>query len=168
MLAVLAAPALNEMGVPILAAHMIIFWYSQDANVTPPVCLAGYAGAGIANSDPMKTGMAAWKLSKGLYLIPLLFAYRPEILFTSGVLPALLITAFGIIGLLAGVAALDGFFVISLSMVWRVLMVGVSVSIFWPSRVFSFIGTGIFLCFLAYLLYKKKLQSSALQVSEEV
>ena len=52
MLAVLAAPALLELGVPLLAGHLIIFWYSQDANVTPPVCLAGYAAAGIAGSIP--------------------------------------------------------------------------------------------------------------------
>ena len=56
---------------------MIIFWYSQDANVTPPVCLAAYAASGIAGSKPMETGITSWKLAKGLYIIPLLFAYTP-------------------------------------------------------------------------------------------
>lgn len=61
----------------LLSAHLIIFWLSQDSNVTPPVCLAAFAAAGIAGTRPMATGMTSWKVSKGLYLVPLLFAYSP-------------------------------------------------------------------------------------------
>ncbi|MGH1472440.1 MAG: TRAP transporter permease [Cellvibrionaceae bacterium] len=61
----------------LLSAHLIIFWLSQDSNVTPPVCLAAFAAAGIAGTKPMATGITAWKVSKGLYLVPLLFAYSP-------------------------------------------------------------------------------------------
>ena len=63
----------------LLSAHLIIFWLSQDSNVTPPVCLASFAAAGIAGTRPMATGMTSWKLAKGLYLVPLLFAYSPII-----------------------------------------------------------------------------------------
>jgi TRAP transporter 4TM/12TM fusion protein len=63
----------------LLSAHLIIFWLSQDSNVTPPVCLASFAAAGIAGTKPMATGITSWKLAKGLYLIPLLFAYSPII-----------------------------------------------------------------------------------------
>jgi TRAP-type uncharacterized transport system fused permease subunit len=77
VLATLAGPALMDMGVPVLVAHMIVFWYSQDSNVTPPVSLASFAGAGIAKADPMRTAFASWKLAKGLYIIPLVMAYRP-------------------------------------------------------------------------------------------
>lgn len=63
----------------LLSAHLIIFWLSQDSNITPPVCLAAFAAAGVAGTKPMATGMTAWKVSKGLYLIPLLFAYSPLI-----------------------------------------------------------------------------------------
>ncbi|RLC21783.1 MAG: TRAP transporter permease, partial [Deltaproteobacteria bacterium] len=70
VLATLAGPALLDMGVPIMVAHMIVFWYSQDANVTPPVSLASFAGAGIAGANPMKTALVSWKLAKGLYIIP--------------------------------------------------------------------------------------------------
>ena len=62
-----------------LSAHLIIFWLSQDSNVTPPVCLAAFAAAGVAGTRPMATGLTSWKLSKGLYLVPLLFAYSPLI-----------------------------------------------------------------------------------------
>lgn len=63
----------------LLSAHLIIFWLSQDSNVTPPVCLAAFAAAGIAGTRPMATGLTSWKVSKGLYLVPLLFAYSPLI-----------------------------------------------------------------------------------------
>ncbi|MDP2141853.1 MAG: TRAP transporter fused permease subunit [Gammaproteobacteria bacterium] len=61
----------------LLSAHLIIFWLSQDSNITPPVCLAAFAAAGIAGTKPMATGMTSWKLAKGLYLVPVLFAYSP-------------------------------------------------------------------------------------------
>ena len=63
----------------LLSAHLIIFWLSQDSNVTPPVCLASFAAAGIAGTPPMATGFTSWKVAKGLYLVPVLFAYSPLI-----------------------------------------------------------------------------------------
>lgn len=67
------------LGGMLLSAHLIIFWLSQDSNITPPVCLAAFAAAGIAGTKPMATGLTSWKLAKGLYLIPILFAYSPLI-----------------------------------------------------------------------------------------
>ena len=63
----------------LLSAHLIIFWLSQDSNVTPPVCLASFAAAGIAGTPPMATGFTSWMVAKGLYLVPVLFAYSPLI-----------------------------------------------------------------------------------------
>ena len=63
----------------LLIAHLIIFWLSQDSNVTPPVCLASFAAAGIAGTRPIATGLTSWKVAKGLYLVPVLFAYSPLI-----------------------------------------------------------------------------------------
>jgi len=67
----------EAMTVFLLTAHLIVFWLSQDSNVTPPVCLAAFTAAGIAGSKPMATGVEAWKIAKGLYVVPLLFAYTP-------------------------------------------------------------------------------------------
>ncbi|MBB4266168.1 TRAP transporter permease [Roseospira visakhapatnamensis] len=61
----------------LLGAHLIIFWLSQDSNVTPPVCLTAFAAGAIAGTRPLPTGMAAWKIAKGLYIVPVLFAYTP-------------------------------------------------------------------------------------------
>jgi TRAP-type uncharacterized transport system fused permease subunit len=78
--AVITVPALTDLGVALIAAHMIVYWFSQDSNITPPVCVAAYAGAAIAGSDPWKTGWTAFKFAKLLYVVPLLFAFTPEIL----------------------------------------------------------------------------------------
>ncbi len=64
----------------LLASHMIVYWFSQDSNITPPVCVAAYAGAAIAGSDPWKTGWTSFKFAKMLYLAPFLFAYSPALL----------------------------------------------------------------------------------------
>jgi len=75
--AVVAVPALTHLGVNELAAHMIVYWLSQDSNITPPVCIAAFAGATIAKANMWKTAFTAFKFAKFLYLGPLLFAYVP-------------------------------------------------------------------------------------------
>jgi TRAP transporter 4TM/12TM fusion protein len=75
LLAVMAAPALGDLGVPVLVAHMVIFWLSQSSNVTPPVALAAYASAGIAGARPLGAAVEAFKLAKGLFILPLLMVY---------------------------------------------------------------------------------------------
>lgn len=83
----------------LLGAHLIIFWLSQDSNVTPPVCLAAFAAAGVAGTSPMATGLSAWRFAKGLYLVPLLFAYTP--LVTGSWLERIEIFAWAALGLYA-------------------------------------------------------------------
>lgn len=75
--AVVAVPALTHLGVNELAAHMIVYWLSQDSNITPPVCIAAFAGATIAKANMWKTAFAAFKFAKFLYLGPFLFGYVP-------------------------------------------------------------------------------------------
>jgi TRAP-type uncharacterized transport system fused permease subunit len=79
IVAILAAPALEQLGLSLLVAHLIIFWVSQDANLTPPICIAAFAAASIADAKPMATGFESWKLGRGLYIVPLLMAYSPLI-----------------------------------------------------------------------------------------
>ncbi|MBW6508838.1 MAG: TRAP transporter fused permease subunit [Desulfuromonadales bacterium] len=86
IVAVLAVPALGAFGVAAIVAHQIVYWLSQDSNITPPVCVAAYAGAAIAGSDPWKTGWTAFKFAKMLYVMPVLFAFTPSILFQGKVI----------------------------------------------------------------------------------
>jgi TRAP transporter 4TM/12TM fusion protein len=75
--AVVAVPALTHLGVNEIASHMIVYWLSQDSNITPPVCIAAFAGATIAKANMWRTAFAAFKFAKFLYLGPFLFGYVP-------------------------------------------------------------------------------------------
>ena len=75
VLAVMAGPALQELGLALITAHMIIFWLAQTSNVTPPIALAAFAGAGVAGAPPMQAAFAAFKLSNALFVIPIMMAY---------------------------------------------------------------------------------------------
>jgi TRAP-type uncharacterized transport system fused permease subunit len=139
VVSVLAVPALMELGVAMIAAHMIVYWFSQDSNITPPVCVAAYAGAAIAGSDPWKTGWTSFKFAKLLYVMPILFAFSPAILLvgeTGEILTDLLvydvILAYvsGFIGTVAFSAATMGYLVRRTT--W------------WEWIIFAF---GTFLCF---------------------
>lgn len=91
----------------LLSAHLIIFWLSQDSNVTPPVCLTAFTAAAIAKTPPMSTGLQSWKIAKGLYLVPLLFAYTP--LIGGSWHEVLEIFLFALLGLYCFTAALQGY-----------------------------------------------------------
>ncbi|KQI71391.1 permease [Loktanella sp. 5RATIMAR09] len=134
VLIILVGPALTEQfGIPLLIAHLVVFWYSQDSNVTPPVALAGFAGAAIAGSKPMETSVQAWKYAKGLYLIPLFMVFNEEIIL-GGPLPLVLWSgAIAILGLTAFAAILEGFLWRPMPVWMRVLLLPGVVGLFWPS-----------------------------------
>jgi TRAP transporter 4TM/12TM fusion protein len=77
ILALLAVPGMHEIGIPLLAAHFCVFWYSQSSNVTPPVCMAAFAGASLASAHPYSTGFHAMRFSAYLYVMPFMFVYSP-------------------------------------------------------------------------------------------
>ena len=141
VLIVLAGPVLiNDFGLPVLIAHLLVFWYSQDSNVTPPVCLAAYAAAGIAGSDPMRTGFQAWKYAKGLYLIPLLMVVHPE-LALGGPWPVVLGKAtMAMVALAAFAAALEGQSLRRLTAGGRILLLAGASTAFFPSFLVGGLG----------------------------
>ncbi len=142
VLIILVGPALTEeFGIPLLIAHLVVFWYSQDSNVTPPVALAGFAGAAIAGSKPMETSFQAWKYAKGLYLIPLFMVFNQEIIL-GGPLPIVLWSgAIAMLGLVAFAAALEGFLWGPMPIWMRVLLVPGVVGLFWPDLMVEIVGS---------------------------
>ncbi|MFO7751758.1 MAG: TRAP transporter fused permease subunit [Desulfobacteraceae bacterium] len=82
--AVVAVPALTHLGVNPIAAHMIVYWLSQDSNITPPVCIAAFAGATIANANIWKTAFNSFRFAKFLYVAPFLFGYVPGFSMAGG------------------------------------------------------------------------------------
>ncbi len=107
----------------LLAAHLIIFWLSQDSNLTPPVCLAAFAAAGIAGTHPMKTGFQSWILGKGLYIVPLLFAFSP--LVTGEWIERFEVFAFAMVGLVAFTITVENFWDHKLK-IWERVLFGIS------------------------------------------
>ena len=115
----------------LLSAHMIIFWLSQDSNVTPPVCLAAFTAAAIAKSPAMRTGVSAWKTAKGLYFVPLLFAYTPML--GGDWALELEIFGFALIGLWAIGAGIEGYWENRLSLLPRLLVLATGAALLWPA-----------------------------------
>jgi TRAP transporter 4TM/12TM fusion protein len=162
MLAIIAVPALQHLGVALLSAHMIIFWVSQDSNVTPPVCLAAFAAAGIAGSRPMKTGFEAWKLAKGLYVMPLLFAYTD--LIDGSFMDKLDIFIFGLLGLYAFASVFTGFFVRPLNPFMRLLVGIIGILLLIP-HYYTWISGAVL--FVLFAIYQLKFQKATEQIETQ-
>jgi TRAP transporter 4TM/12TM fusion protein len=109
ILSVLVAPALVQLGVPILAAHFFIFYFGVLSSITPPIALAAYAAAGIAKTNPMKTGMEATRLAIAGFLFPFMFVRDPALLLQGDFISILFGVGTAIIGALALAAALQGY-----------------------------------------------------------
>ena len=114
----------------LLAAHLIIFWLSQDSSVTPPVCLTAFAAAAISGSRPMATGVTAWKMAKGLYIVPLLFAYSPILHGTT--LEKLQIFILSAAALYCFAAAIEGYMETAVNWFERGLLVVLFGVLIWP------------------------------------
>ncbi|PRY65126.1 TRAP transporter 4TM/12TM fusion protein [Vreelandella songnenensis] len=146
VLIVLVGPALtNEFGVPLLIAHLVVFWYSQDSNVTPPIALAGFAGAAIAGSKPMETGFQAWKFAKGLYLIPLFMVFNPEIIVGGPVLVVAWNAVIAILALCAFAAALEGYLFTRMAWLPRLAISAAIFGVFYPSLLTEVAGVIVML-----------------------
>jgi len=140
VLVVLVGPALhNDFGIPLLIAHLVVFWYSQDSNVTPPIALAGFAASAIAGSKPMATSFQAWKFAKGLYLIPMFMVFN-EPLILGGPWPVVTwnaVIAFAALGGFA--AAIEGWLFTRMGWPSRIAIGAAMVGVFYPS-VWSEVG----------------------------
>lgn len=121
VLAVMAVPMLTDFGLPLLTAHLIVFWLSQTSNVTPPIALAAFAGAGVANANPMKSSVEAFKLAGGLFIIPIMMAYTSIVNPNDG-MPALLFSIVQTLTIIVAIAvAIEGYLIRSLNMVERLV-----------------------------------------------
>ena len=152
--ATMAAPALANFDIPTLVAHMFVFYFGLFANITPPVALAAFAGAGIAGGDPMRTGFQALKLSLAGFIVPFLFVYNPAMLMidTANVavnarefaFPAwttiVSIVFTSVVGILALGAAVEGYFKIGMNWFWRVFLGVGALCLIIPETITDLVG----------------------------
>jgi TRAP transporter 4TM/12TM fusion protein len=132
VLAALGAPALVQLGVPMLAAHLFIFYFGCVSNVTPPVSLAAYAASGIAGAPPLRTAWTAMLLASGGFIVPFMFVYAPPLLLDGSPLEVGVVGGTALAGVTALAAANMGFFRRNL-LVWeRVLLLTSAFALIFP------------------------------------
>ena len=130
---VIAAPALEHLGVPLIAAHMIVFWLSQDSNITPPVCLGAFVAASIAKAGPWQTAWLSFRFAKMLYVMPILFAYTP-ILFTGSMQMALWTITTATLGTVAFTAWTMGYLRNTITRATSPIMAIIALALFFPAE----------------------------------
>ncbi|MDR2799954.1 MAG: TRAP transporter permease [Desulfovibrio sp.] len=163
----MAAPALLQLGVPPMAAYMFVFYFGIAADLTPPVALAAYAGAGIAGADPMRTGVTAFKLALAGFIVPYIYVFNPILLFIDAtplsMVQAVLTALLGVFLLAMGSI---GHFRATLSWPLRMLALIGAVGMLDPGTVTDIIG----LVILALILFiqGRKAKISNVKTGEDV
>ena len=162
----MAAPALFKLGVPAKAAYMFVFYFGIAADLTPPVALAAYAGSGIAGSDPMKTGVTAFKLALAGFLVPYVYVYNPMLLFID-VVPLEMIQAIftALLGVFLLAMATIGFYKAHLPWYLRITAFAGALGLLIPGTVSDLAGLGVLV--LIFFIQTAKAKSLAKKKAEE-
>ena len=136
-----------------LAAHLIVFWYSLDSCFTPPVCVPAYTAGGIADANPSKAAWAAFRSAKGMYVIPLMFAYTPLLSFDD---PLALAETFiaGVFGFLALSAVMVGHMFRPLTWLDRAILLVAAAGLFWPGVLYH--AGGLIVLVVALLVQRRR------------
>jgi TRAP transporter 4TM/12TM fusion protein len=143
IMATIMAPALKAMNpdVPIIAIHLFVFYFGILADGTPPVCVAAYAAAGIAGSDPLKTGVNAFKLDMRTFLLPFMFITAPQmLLINTNFIEASWIFISASIGMYALAASMQGFLLADLKWYERVILFASAVALVKPGLITDALG----------------------------
>ena len=158
ILAIMAAPALIQLGVLPLAAHMFILYFGVIADLTPPVAVAAYAGAGIAGGNTMRTGFNAVKLAVAGFIIPFVFAINPALMGLGGSpLLTIQLTVTSLTGVLALGAATSGFLLVKTEFYERIILFAIAILLISPDLLTDILGVAgvLFILFLQYRKLKK-------------
>lgn len=160
LMAILVAPGLEAMGISALSAHMIVFWYSQSSNISPPVCMAAFAGASIAKSDPMKTGFTALKFSAFLFVIPVLFVYTPILMPEGLTVSAVQAMVTSFIAVIATAAAFSGYFLCRTTLLERTVLIVSAILLLFPQWYVNLAGLALLGASIFFQYFKAGKQSA--------
>lgn len=140
LLATLIVPALEELGVVKIAAHFFVFYFGIMANVTPPVAVAAYTAAGIAEADSMKTGLVAWRLSLAGFLMPFMFCINPALIGQGTTLEIIAAIITALIGSYGLATAVQRYFKGNLSWPRTIIVLAGSIFMMVPGTATDLIG----------------------------
>ena len=153
----IAAPALLQLGIPILQAHMFVFYFGIIADVTPPVALAAYAGSGISGGNALRTGVNASKLAIAAFIIPYMFVLSPELLMISPDVSQIVVTVLtAIIGMIALSSALIGYLAANCALWERFALIAAGLMMIKPGIMTDIAGVAIFAVILLLQTKRKK------------
>jgi len=145
VLATMAVPALLKLNVPLMAAHLFILYFGVIADITPPVALAAYAGAGLAGANSMRTGWTAVKLALAGFLIPYIFCYSPDLLLLDTTVPqALLAFTSACLGIWALASSVQNFLITRTNLLERGLLFAAALSLIKPGLTTDLFGLAAF------------------------
>lgn len=162
--ATMAAPALAHFDVPVLVAHFFVFYFGIFANITPPVALASFAGAGIAGGNPMKTGFISLRLALAGFIVPYMFVYNPDMLLIDveglsvtakefplpGIMDIVTVIVTSFLGVLSLSSALEGYLFKHVPIWQRILFAAAGLMLIFPEMITDIAGVALFVV-LAFL-----------------
>ncbi len=141
VMATLTAPAVARLGVPLIAAHLFVFYYGIVADDTPPVSLAAYAAAGVAKSDPVKTGITGFKFDLAAFVLPFIFIYSPTLLLIDTTIPRVIIAFItAMVGMYALSAGIQNYFIKKTTILERIALFIIALLLIIPNMLYSIIG----------------------------
>lgn len=163
IVAALAVPALIDLGVSTLSAHLFAYYFAVLANVTPPVCMAAYAAASVANAPMLRTGVSASKLALTGFLVPFMFVYGPALLLKGEILEIAWSTLTALIGIFSLATSLEGWLLHRANLAERILLLAAALSLIQPGIWTDGLGFTMFGAALAcqWLTKPKNLDSPA-------
>lgn len=162
IMAATCAPILVRMGVPTIAAHFFVFYFGIVADLTPPVALAAYAGAAIAQGNPMKTALTSTKLAIGAFIVPYVFALNPAMLFVdTTVAEVVLISITSLVGIFAVSASLEGYLIKDMPWYQRMISLAGGLLLIYPGIATDTIGICLVaVVVLLQIISKKRLKTA--------
>lgn len=163
IMAATCAPILVRMGVPTVAAHFFVFYFGIVADLTPPVALAAYAGAAIAQSNPMKTALTSTKLAIAAFIVPYAFALNPVMLFEGdvGALQVVMIAITSLIGIFGVSAGLEGYIFAKMNPIERIMAAVGGILLIDPNTLSDIIGVALVAAVLVIQLLRRKKAKAA-------
>ena len=158
IMAATCAPILVRMGVPLVAAHFFVFYFGIVADLTPPVALAAYAGAAIAQSNPMKTALQSTKLAIAAFIVPYAFALNPVMLFidVTGPMQVASIIITSLVGIFGVASALEGYIFVKMNPVQRVMAAAGGLLLIDPRVLTDIIGIALVAVVIGWQVFTKK------------
>ena len=158
VLSIMAVPSLTELGVGLLAAHMIVFWLSQTSNVTPPIALAAFAAAGIAKTSPMKAAVQAFKLAQGFFIIPVMMAFS-TLIWVEGQTGEFILSIIFTSGLIIAFAgSIEGRLVTTLTVIERAILLAAALALITPIHTLNVAGLIVLLIILLFNHKRNKIE----------